>query len=118
MLMTRRTERVNDLLREEISSILLRDIKDPRLAHFVTITEVDVAQDFKYAKVFVSVLGTEEEKKEAMQGLLSASRFVRRELGERLKSMRHIPELSFRHDDSIERGSRILQILKEIEPES
>lgn len=115
--MTRRTERVNELLREEISALLLRGTKDPRLAHMVTITAVEVAPDLKYAKVFVSVLGTEEEKKEVMQGLESASRFLRRELSDRLR-LRYIPELSFRRDDSIERGTRILQILKEIEPES
>lgn len=115
--MTRRTERVNDLLREEISTILLRDIRDPRLGHLVSITAVDVAPDFRYAKVFVSVLGTEEEKKEVMQGLESAARFLRRELTHRLR-LRRIPELDFRRDDSIERGSRILQLLKEIEPEA
>lgn len=114
--MTRRTEKVNDLLRDEISSILLRDIKDPRLAHLVSITSVDVAPDLKYAKVFISVFGTDEEKEEVMAGLESASRFVRRELSNRLR-LRHIPELSFRKDDSIERGSRILKLLKEIEPD-
>ncbi len=115
--MTRRTERINELLREEISVILFRDIKDPRLSHLVTITAVDVAPDLWYAKVFVSVLGTEEEKKEVMQGLESAAKFMRRELSDRLR-LRRIPELMFRRDDSIERGSRILQLLKEIEPEA
>ncbi len=115
--MTRRTERVNELLREEISALLLKGTKDPRLAHMVTITAVEVASDLKTAKVFVSVLGTEEEKKEVMEGLTSAARFLRRELTGRL-SLRYTPDLYFRMDDSIERGSRILQILKEIEPET
>lgn len=114
--MTRRTERVNVLLREEISAILLRQTKDPRLAHLMTITAVDVAADLSYAKVFISVLGTEEEKRGVMQGLQSAAGFLRRELSARLR-LRHVPELSFRRDDSIERGSRVLQLLKEIEPE-
>jgi len=115
--MTRRTERVNELLREEISALLLKGTKDPRLAHMVTITAVEVAPDLKTAKVFVSVLGTEEEKTEVMQGLESAARFLRRELMGRL-TLRYTPDLYFRRDDSIERGSRILQILKEIEPET
>lgn len=115
--MTRRTERVNELLREEISALLLRETKDPRLAHMVTIIAVEVALDLKHAKVFVSVLGTEEEKAEVMRGLESASRFLRRQLSDRLR-LRYTPELLFRRDDSIERGSRILQILKEIEPET
>ncbi len=114
--MTRRTERINELLREEISTILLREIKDPRLAHLVSVTAVETAQDLKRAKVYISVLGTEEEKEEVMQGLESAARFVRRALADRLR-LRRIPELSFRRDDSIERGSRILQLLKEIETE-
>lgn len=110
-------ERVNGLLREEISAILLRDTKDPRLAHMVTITAVDVAPDLGFAKVFISVLGTEEEKREVMRGLQSAARFLRRELSGRLR-LRYVPELSFHRDDSIERGSRVLQLLKEIEPEA
>lgn len=113
----RRRERLNGLLREEMSAILLRDTKDPRLAHLLSITAVDVSADLKYAKVFVSVLGVEEEKAEVMEGLKSAAGFLRRELSLRLR-LRHVPELSFRRDDSIERGSRILQLLREMEPES
>lgn len=104
-------------MRQEICALLLRETKDPRLAHMVTITAVEVAPDLKTAKVFVSVLGTEAEKDEVMQGLESASRFLRRELSDRLR-LRYTPVLNFRRDDSIERGSRILQILKEIEPET
>ena len=115
--MSRRTERVSELLREEICALLLRGTKDPRLAHMVTITAVEVAADFKHAKVFVSVLGTEAEKAEVMQGFESAARFLRRELSDRLR-LRTTPQLSFCMDDSIERGSRILQILKEIGPEA
>ncbi|MDP2726406.1 MAG: 30S ribosome-binding factor RbfA [Dehalococcoidia bacterium] len=114
--MTRRTERVNEALREEISNLLLRETRDPRLAHIVSITAVEVASDLKCAKVFVSVLGTEEDKKEVMVGLQSAANFLRRALTSRLR-LRHIPVLNFRRDDSIERGSRILQLLKEIGPE-
>ncbi len=111
--MTRRTERVNDLIRDEISDILRKGVKDPRLAHLVTVTEVVVSPDLRLAKVFISVLGTEEEKKETMAGLNAAKGFLRHELRNRL-TLRYVPDLDFRYDSSIEHGAHILALLKEV----
>ncbi len=111
--MTWRIERINHLIREALSELLQREVKDPRLSGFVTVTEVDTSTDLKYARVFISVLGDEEEKRKALEGLSSASGFFRRELATRLR-LRHIPELSFRRDDSIEHGAQVLKLIKEV----
>src|SRR3990172_5497060 len=108
--MTRRIQRINDLLREEISDLLRRELKDPRIGGLVTITEVDVSPDLRQAKVFVSVLGSEEEKASTFRALAAAAHFLRRELRKRL-TIRRTPELTFLPDDSLERGARILSLL-------
>ena len=108
--MAHRIERVNSLIRQEISQLLQRQVKDPRLSNFITVTEVSTSTDLKYAKVFVSRIGSEEEKQETLSTLSSASGFFRRELARRLK-LRYTPELSFQWDDSIERGDHLLQII-------
>jgi ribosome-binding factor A len=108
--MTRRTERINDLLREEISQLVLREMKDPRLGGLVTITEVDVSPDLRNAKVMVSVLGTDEESANTMRALRAASHFIVRELRKRLV-IRRIPDLVFQRDTSIEEGARVLALL-------
>jgi ribosome-binding factor A len=111
--MTHRIERVNSLIRREISELLQRQIKDPRLGNFVTVTEVRTTPDLKYAKIFVSSLNNEEEKQELLNALASASTFFRGELFKHLK-LRHIPELSFLWDDSIERGEHLLQLIDQV----
>ncbi|MEX0785804.1 MAG: 30S ribosome-binding factor RbfA [Dehalococcoidia bacterium] len=108
--MTRRTERVNDLLREEISDLLQHGLKDPRLGGLVTVTEVDVAPDLRHAKVFVSVLGSAEEQLSTFEGLAAASHYMQRELRKRL-TMRRTPELAFVPDRSLEHGAHILKLL-------
>lgn len=113
--MAHRIERVNSLIRQEISELLQRQVKDPRLGNFVAVTEVSTSPDLKYAKVFVSRIGSEEEKRETLSVLVSASGFFRRELAKRL-SLRHIPELSFQWDDSIERGDHLLQLMDRVTP--
>ncbi|MFH1008660.1 MAG: 30S ribosome-binding factor RbfA [Candidatus Latescibacterota bacterium] len=108
----KRADRVNDLLQEEIS-LLIRKLKDPRIG-FVTITGVEVTQDLRYAKIFVSVMGDDETlRAQTLEGLHSAGGFLRRELG-RLLTLRRIPELSFRYDDSVERGTRMDALLRNI----
>ena len=114
--MVHRIERVNSLIRQEISELLQRQVKDPRLGNFIAVTEVSTSADLKYAKVFVSRMGGEEEKQETLSVLASASGFFRKELARRLK-LRYTPELSFRWDDSIERGNRLLQLIDEVTPE-
>ncbi len=108
--MAHRIEQVNSLIRQEISELLQRQVKDPRLGNFIAVTEVSTSADLKHAKVFVSRIGSEEEKQETLSVLTSASGFFRRELARRLK-LRYIPEISFHWDDSIERGDRLLRLI-------
>ncbi|MGB3129597.1 MAG: 30S ribosome-binding factor RbfA [Dehalococcoidia bacterium] len=110
---TRRMARVNDVIRREISELLMREIRDPRLSGLLSVTEVDTSPDLRSAKVFVSVMGSEEEKKRVEQGLAAASGFLRRGLAERV-TLRYIPELVFHRDESIERGSRLLELIDEV----
>ncbi len=114
--MTYRVERVNSLIREELSDLLHRQVKDPRLGGFISITEVETAPDMRHAKVYISYLGDDEKKQEVIKVLTSASAFFRRELSKRLK-MRHTPELEFRLDISIERGDRIERLIEGIKSE-
>jgi len=107
-----RQQRVGDLLRAEISDIVRTRLRDPRLG-FVTVTEVLVSRDLRYASVFVSVLGEEQERAAAMMVLRRAAGFVRGELGSRL-DLKHIPELRFKIDTSAEKAVRISQMLKRV----
>jgi len=111
--MTRRMEQVNNLIRQEISELLQRQVKDPRLGNFVAVTEVSTSPDMKYARIFVSRIGSEAEKKEIMSALTAASGFFRKELARRLR-LRRIPELSFHWDDSIERGVHLLELIDQV----
>ena len=111
--MTHRIGRVNSLIRNEISELLKRQVRDPRLGNFVAVTEVSTSLDLKYAKVFVSGICSEEEKKDTLNALTGASGFLRNELIHRL-SLRRVPELSFQWDDSIERGSHLLELIDRI----
>jgi ribosome-binding factor A len=111
--MSQRTERVDELLRQEIGTILSREAKDPRIG-FATITEVETTPDLRHAKVWVSVIGPQAERDETIAALQHAMHFVRRELGTRLR-LKRIPELHVRLDDSAERGTRVLHLLEELE---
>ncbi len=111
--MAHRIERVNNLIRHEISELLQRQVKDPRLGSFVTVTGVSTSADLRYARIFVSHMGSEEEKQATLNALASASGFFRREMAKRLR-LRRIPELSFHWDDSIERGTHILQLIDQV----
>jgi ribosome-binding factor A len=111
--MTQRTDRLDSQIRAELMELLQREMKDPRIG-FATITRVETARDLGSARVWVSVLGTPEEQAAAVKALSAAAPWLRRQLGGRL-TMRHVPELVIRHDDSIEAGDRVLRILREIE---
>jgi len=111
--MTRRVQRLNNLIRHEVSELLQRQVKDPRLGNFVAITEVSISPDMRYAKIFVSHIGSEEQKQETMSALASASGFFRRELAQRIR-LRHMPELVFQWDDSIERGAHLLDLIDQV----
>ena len=114
--MSHRIERVNSLIRQEISELLQRQVKDPRLGGLITITEVSTSADLKHAKVFVSRIGGDRDREETLNALISASGFFRRELAGRLK-LRFTPELSFQWDDSIERGDHLLKLIDGITSE-
>ncbi|MCY3602325.1 MAG: 30S ribosome-binding factor RbfA [Chloroflexi bacterium] len=112
--MSRRTSRVSELLREEISDLVQRDLKDPRLeGALLSITEVEVSGDLRNAAVFVSHLGSAEERDEALAGLQSAASYLERELRRRLR-MRRTPSLTFRFDPSIERGARLASTIADL----
>lgn len=110
-----RANRIGELIRSEISDLLLRHIKDPRIG-FCTITRVEVSGDYRHAKVFVSVMGNEDQKKLTLTGLKSALGFIRREAGKRL-SLKYMPELILVLDRSLDYGFQIDKLLKELEGE-
>ncbi len=115
--MSLRTTRVNELLRAEISELILREVKDPRVSEgLITITEIRVSPDLRHATVFVSHLGTDEERQHALEGLQHAAPFLHRELVHRLK-MRNVPDLVFRFDPSIERGARLSDLIRKVSSE-
>jgi len=112
VLVTRRTRQVGEFLREELTDIIRREVKDPRIG-FMSVTRVDVTPDLRHAAVYISVLGTDDERKETLKALRSASGFIRHHLKPRLR-MRQIPELEFRDDRSMEHAEQIARTLREI----
>lgn len=110
----RRVERLSDLLKQEMSNILFSRMKDPRL-HMCTITEVALSSDYCHARVFVSVIGTPEQRDQSLLALNSASGFIRHEL--RKLDLRHIPELTFAADTGAEYSQHIEELLKSVKKE-
>lgn len=108
-----RPEKVAQLMRREIAEILQRKLRDPRMSAMVSVTDVEVTHDLSYAKVFVSVMGSPEERARTLEALSHAAGFVRHELGPRL-GLREVPMVRFIHDDSIDRGARVEDLLKRI----
>jgi len=107
-----RHERVAEEIRHEVSAMLAGELKDPRLAGLVTVTEVRVSPDLKQARIYVSVMGTQAEQTSALQGLAAAAGYVRHELTERLQ-MRRAPEVHFVLDHTEEYGQRIEELLRQ-----
>jgi ribosome-binding factor A len=114
--MSRRQERVRELIRDELSAVIQHEMHDPRLGGLISITDVSISPDLKFARVYLSVLGDEEEQRDALKAARSAAGFLRRTLGSRT-TLRYVPELHFEADRSIERGDRVLRILKEVSAE-
>lgn len=110
--MTQRTDKIRELLKEEISDIIFREFKDPRLG-FITIIDTEVTSDLRHAKVFVSVLGSEEERERNVAVLNKAKHFVRQALGKRIK-MKTLPEIEFKLDTTVDRGVRMLELLEQV----
>jgi ribosome-binding factor A len=111
--MSQRTERIDELLRQEIGAVITREIADPRIG-FATITKVETTPDLRHANVWVSVIGQPVERDATIAALRRAMPFVRHELGRGLR-IKRIPELHVRLDDTAERGTRVLQLLSELE---
>lgn len=112
--MAYRIDRINNLIRQELSELLHRQVKDPRLGGFITVTSVSTSTDLKYAKVYVSQLDTQANRQDLLSTLSTAAGYFRRELTKSLR-LRRIPELSFHWDDSLERGARILNLMDQLE---
>ncbi len=110
---SRRVLMVSKQMRDEISMMLIREIKDPRIG-FVTITQVEVSPDLGRAKVLYSVVGTEEEIRMTQDGLESAIPFIRGRLGRRLSNLKHIPHLTFKFDSSLAKGIRVLSLINRL----
>jgi ribosome-binding factor A len=108
----RRPDKVGGVIKEEISQMLLREIKDPRIG-FVTITRVKVSKDLRFVKVYFSVLGDQSAREDSLRGLNSATGFMRRELGRRLR-LRYVPDIVFSFDPSLEHMGRLAELIQEI----
>lgn len=108
-----RSHRVGDLLRDELSAILSREMEDPRLG-LVSVTGVEMSSDLKVANVYLSAVDPDADVEGMIRVLERARGFLRNQLKRRKLGLRHLPELRFHHDDSIERGSRIEHILREL----
>lgn len=114
--MSRRIDRINDLLRDEISQLLSRQIKDPRLTGVISITSVNTSNDLRNAEVVLSVMGDEDARRSALDGIQSAASYLRRELRDRI-SLRYTPFLKFTLDDTLEQAAQVLQIMDNIRDE-
>ncbi|NHM29838.1 30S ribosome-binding factor RbfA [Neobacillus terrae] len=110
--MSHRANRVGEQMKKELSDIIGRKIKDPRIG-FVTVTDVQVTGDLQQAKVYISVLGGEEQRENTLKGLAKAKGFIRTEIGQRIR-LRKTPEIVFEFDESIDYGNKIETILHEI----
>ncbi len=108
----KRSEKVADLIQKEISQMLVKSVKDPRIG-FVTITRVTVSEDCRFAKVYFSVAGTLEERENSLKGLESAKGYVRKELGRRIR-LRYTPEIMFQFDPSIEYSIHMEELIQSI----
>ena len=115
--MSRRTDRINEQLREEISILLTRSIKDPRLDGVISITRVVSSGDLRSARVYISVMGDFQTKRDALAGIQSAASFLRRELRDRI-NMKHTPFLTYDLDDSLEEADQLLRLMNQVKPKT
>ncbi len=112
--MSRRSERLNDLLRELVAEIITRELKDPRLqVELLSVTEVHLSSDFRQARVHVSILGSKAEQAAAIDALNRGSTFIRRQLKPRL-TLKSIPSLRFEHDERLRRDQEMLQFIDQV----
>ena len=111
--MNSRKERIRKALIKEISDIILRHVKDPRIATVVSVTDIELSNDYTHAKVYISVFGSQQEKEDTFDAVLDTASYIRSEVGRRVR-LRHTPELEFKLDDSLERGSKITSLIDKI----
>jgi ribosome-binding factor A len=112
MVQRRRPDRLSELMQQELSDILRRQVKDPRIGEFCTVMRVDVSEDLRHAKVSISIMGNEVQQKSALAGLKNATGYIRREIGHRI-GLRYTPELSFVLDKSVDYSFEIDNLIKE-----
>ncbi|MGE1061116.1 30S ribosome-binding factor RbfA [Megasphaera paucivorans] len=108
-----RVRKIQEFIKQEVSNILLKELKDPRIG-FVTVTDAKITGDLREATVYVSLFGDEKKKKDTLTALKSANGYIRSEVGKRLK-IRYSPEIQFKEDQSLDYGMKIDKILKDIE---
>ncbi len=111
-----RKERLNSLLKEVISEVIFKDVKNPHVSQFVAVTEVDITADLQQAKVYISVIGKPEEKKKTLEALQSAAGFIGVHASKKVV-LRHFPSLIFKLDESVDKHMRIEEILGKIHDE-
>jgi len=111
--MSQRLSRISEEIKREIRDIIQKELKDPRLPGFVSVLSVETTRDLRYAKIYISVFGNEDDKKNALEGLKNAAGFIRREIGQRIR-LRYVPELIFKIDNSIEQGIYINKLIDNI----
>jgi ribosome-binding factor A len=114
--MSYRIERVNTLIRREISELIQQELRDPRLDEFVAVTEVDTSPDLKFSKIYVSTMSGQREEQKILTALKSAAGYLRSALANKLQ-LRYTPELHFLWDNSIEHGDKILRLIDEVSQE-
>jgi ribosome-binding factor A len=112
-IMSHRIERVNTLIRREISELIQQELRDPRLDEFIAVTEVDTSPDLKYAKIYISTMSGQQEEEKILGVLNSAAGFLRTALANKI-NLRYTPELHFIWDNSIEHGDKILRLIDEV----
>lgn len=111
-----RTDRLNSLLKEVISEVIRRDVRNPHVTELITVTRVQISKDLHYAKVFISVIGDAQQKKETLDALHSAAGFIAVNASQKV-TMRYFPELNFKLDDSVDKHMRIEELLGKITKE-
>ncbi|HEY2420906.1 MAG TPA: 30S ribosome-binding factor RbfA [Neobacillus sp.] len=113
--MSHRANRVGEQMKKELSDIIGRKIKDPRIG-FVTVTDVEVTGDLQQAKAYISVLGDEEQRENTLKGLAKAKGFIRSEIGQRIR-LRKTPEITFEFDESVDYGNKIETLIHQLHHE-
>lgn len=112
-----RVKRLSEEIKKIVGNIIRNELRDPRIAPMTSVVEVDVTRDLRYVNIYISVLGSEKEKEDTMEGLIKASGFIRREIGQKIKA-RYTPEVIFKLDESIEKGIYMYNVITKVNEDS